>query len=142
MKTINEKQDEIIKEFEKFENWTEKYKHIIEYGKKLQGLENKYKEEDNLVKGCQSKVWLRAFMDGDLLKFEADSNAIITKGLVGLIVNVFSGHSPKEIIDSKLYFVNEIGLADNLSISRSNGLVSMMKKIKNYAIAYYIKTAE
>jgi len=139
MTTINEKQDEIIKEFE---NWTEKYKHIIEYGKKLQGLEDKYKEEDNLVKGCQSKVWLRAFMDGDLLKFEADSNAIITKGLVGLIVNVFSGHSPKEIIDSKLYFVNEIGLADNLSISRSNGLVSMMKKIKNYAIAYYIKTAE
>lgn len=133
-------QDEIIEEFSFFTDWMEKYEHIIEYGKGLPSLEESLKNDDNIVKGCQSRVWLHADMNEEKLCFQADSDAIITKGLVGLMVRVLSGHSPEEIATADLYFIDQIGLKEHLSPNRANGLASMIKKIKMYALAYDAKS--
>lgn len=117
----------------------EKYEHIIEFGKQLPEIEDELKSEENLVKGCQSRVWLSASLNDGVLHFDADSDAIITKGLVGLMVRVLSDHSPKEIAKADLYFVDQIGLKEHLSPNRANGLVSMIKKMKMYALAYQAK---
>lgn len=140
--SINEIQDEIIDEFSFFGDWMEKYEHIISFGKELPSIDDTLKSEDNLVKGCQSRVWLAAEMQDGKLSFEADSDAIITKGLVGLMVRVLSGHQPEEIASADLYFVDQIGLKEHLSPNRANGLASMIKKMKLYALAYQAKTKE
>ena len=134
--TINETQDEIIEEFELFDDWADKYEYIIDLGKKLKGLPEAQKTEDNIIKGCQSRVWLNARKDDNSLVFEADSEAIIVKGLVNMLIRVLSGHSPKEIAESDLYFMDKIGMSSHLAQTRSNGLASMVKQMKNYAIAY------
>lgn len=140
MSTINEIQDEIIEEFSFFDDWMQKYEHIIAFGKDLPALSDDLKTEENIVKGCQSKVWLHADLDGDSLKFSADSDAVITKGLVGLMVRVLSNHNPKDIAEANLYFVDQIGLKEHLSPNRANGLASMIKKMKMYGVAYQAKT--
>lgn len=137
--TINEIQDEIIEEFTLFDDWADKYEYIIDMGKKLKGLPQDQKTEDNIIKGCQSQVWLNAHKEGDNLIFEADSEAVIVKGLVSMLIRVLSGHSPKEIAESELYFIDQIGMSQHLAQTRSNGLVSMVKQMKNYAIAYQLK---
>jgi cysteine desulfuration protein SufE len=137
---INQKQDEIIEEFSLFDDWMGKYEHIIEIGKELAPLDDKHKTDDNLVRGCQSRVWLHAYLENGLLKFGADSDAIITKGLVALMVRVLSGHKPIEIATSELYFVDKIGLKEHLSPTRSNGLVSMIKQMKTYGLGFDAKT--
>ena len=134
--TINQIQDGIIEDFEVFEDWMDKYEYIISFGKELPSLEEQYKTEDNIVKGCQSKVWLHTEHDGVNINFAGDSDAIITKGLVGLLIRVLTGHPAKEILDSELYFIDRIGLKEHLSPNRSNGLVSMVKQMKMYALAY------
>ncbi|MDI9867465.1 MULTISPECIES: SufE family protein [Bacteroidota] len=136
--TINEIQDEIIEEFALFDDWADKYEYIIDMGKKLKGLPEDQKTEDNIIKGCQSRVWLNAHKDGENLVFEADSEAVIVKGLVSMLIRVLSGHSPKEIAESELYFIDQIGMSQHLAQTRSNGLVSMVKQMKNYAIAYQL----
>lgn len=137
--TINEIQDEIIEEFEFFGDWMEKYEHIIDFGKGLSGIDEELKTDENLVKGCQSRVWLHAHTDADRLKFEADSDAVITKGLIGLLIKVLDNQDPQEIANADLYFIDEIGLKEHLSPNRSNGLVSMVKKMKFYAMAHAAK---
>lgn len=137
--TIQEKEQDIIDEFSFYQDWMEKYEYIIELGKDLPVIDEQYKTEDNLVKGCQSKVWLHGEMDGDKVKYFADSDAVITKGIVSLLIRVFSGSTPEEIIHSDLRFVDEIGLKEHLSMNRANGLVSMIKQMKTYALAYSAK---
>ncbi|MBL4651941.1 MAG: SufE family protein [Flavobacteriales bacterium] len=137
--TIQSIQEEIVEEFSIFDDWMDKYEHIIESGKELESMSDELKLESNLVKGCQSQVWLHAEMEGTKLVFQADSDAIITKGLVSLMVRTLSGHTPKEILDAELSFVDEIGLKEHLSPTRSNGLVSMIKKIKLYALGFQTK---
>lgn len=137
--TINEKQDAIIEEFAFYDDWMEKYEHIIELGKELPLINEAYKTENHLIKGCQSKVWLHADYNNGQIEFSADSDAIITKGLVGMMISVLSGHSPKEIADTNIYFIDEIGLKSHLSPTRSNGLLSMLKQMKLYAVALYNK---
>jgi cysteine desulfuration protein SufE len=134
--TINESQDEIIEEFELFDDWADKYEYIIDLGKKLKGLPEEQKTEDNIIKGCQSRVWLNARKDEEKLIFEADSEAIIVKGLVNMLIRVLSGHTPQEIAKADLYFMEKIGMSQHLAQTRSNGLASMVKQMKNYAIAY------
>ncbi|GAB3172424.1 SufE family protein [Telluribacter humicola] len=134
--TINEIQDELIEDFELFDDWESKYEYIIDLGKQFPPLEEQYKTEENIIKGCQSKVWLHAFMDDNKLLFEADSDAIIVRGLVSMLVKVLSGHTPEEIAKSDLYFMERIGLHQHLAQTRSNGLASMLKQMKAYAIAY------
>jgi cysteine desulfuration protein SufE len=137
--TIKEIQDEIIDEFALFDEWMDKYEHIIDLGKELPIIEPQFKTEDNLIKGCQSRVWLHAALtDGNII-FSADSDAIITKGIIALMIRVFSNHTPKEIAESDLFFIDQIGLKEHLSPTRSNGLVSMVKQIKMYSIAYQAK---
>ncbi|HZH68056.1 MAG TPA: SufE family protein [Chitinophagales bacterium] len=133
---INELQDQVIEDFEMLEDWADKYEYLIDYGKSLSSMDDAHKTNDNLIKGCQSRVWLHAYMEDDLLKFQADSDAIITKGIVGLLVKILSGHTPKEVFDADLYFLEKIGLQEHLSPTRANGLVSMIKQIKIYAVAY------
>ena len=133
---INEIQDQVVEDFAMFEDWTDKYEYLIELGKTLEPLDDQYKIDDNLIRGCQSRVWLHAFLEEGLLKFRADSDAIITKGLIGLLIQVLSGHTPKEIAESDLYFLKQIGLAEHLSPTRANGLLSMVKQIKTYGVAY------
>ncbi len=137
--TINESQDEIIEEFELFDDWADKYEYIIDLGKKLKGLPEEQKTEDNIIKGCQSRVWLNAYKDEQKLIFEADSEAIIVKGLVNMLIRVLSGHTPQEIAKADLYFMDKIGMSQHLAQTRSNGLASMVKQMKNYAIAYALK---
>ena len=137
--TINESQDEIIEEFELFDDWADKYEYIIDLGKKLKGLPEEQKTEDNIIKGCQSRVWLNARKDEETLVFEADSEAIIVKGLVNMLIRVLSGHTPQEIAKADLYFMDKIGMSSHLAQTRSNGLASMVKQMKNYAIAYSLK---
>lgn len=137
--TINESQDEIIEEFELFDDWADKYEYIIDLGKKLKGLPEEQKTEDNIIKGCQSRVWLNAHKDEQKLVFEADSEAIIVKGLVNMLIRVLSGHTPQEIAKADLYFMEKIGMSQHLAQTRSNGLASMVKQMKNYAIAYSLK---
>lgn len=138
---INSIQDEIIEEFGFFDEWMEKYEHIISYGKGLAPMDEALKTDDNLVQGCQSRVWMHASMDDKgLIHFTADSDAVITKGIAGLMVRVLSGHSPTEVTEADLYFIDRIGLKEHLSPNRANGLVSMIKKIKMYALAYRAKS--
>lgn len=137
--TINEIQDELIDDFSFFEDWMEKYEYIIQLGKELPLISDSYKTDDLLIKGCQSRVWLHAdYKDGEVI-FTADSDAIITKGLVSLMIKVLSNQHPKDIVDSQLYFIDEIGLKEHLSPTRANGLVSMVKQMKLYAMALSTK---
>ncbi|MBP9019181.1 MAG: SufE family protein [Bacteroidales bacterium] len=134
--TIKEVEQQIIDEFSVFTDWLDKYEYLIELGKSLPLIDEKRKTDENLIRGCQSKVWLAAdYVDGKIY-FTADSDAIITKGIISLLIRVFSGRTPKEILDADLNFIKEIGLQDNLSPTRSNGLVSMIKQIKLYALAF------
>jgi len=135
--TIEEAQQEIIDEFEFLTDWMDKYEMIIQMGKEIPMIAEQYRVPDNLIKGCQSQVWLHPEYKNGLLYFTADSDALITKGLVTLIIKVLSGHTPKEIAESNLHFIDDIGLKSHLSPTRSNGLLSMVKQIKNYAIAFY-----
>ena len=135
-KSIEEREAEIIEAFSWLESWEEKYEYIIELGKNLPELEEKYKKEENIIKGCQSTVWLVAeFKDGKVF-YQADSDAVIVKGLVSMLISVLSGHEPDEILNAKLDFIKEIGMMTHLAQTRSNGLVAMVKQIKNYALAY------
>ncbi len=137
--TINEQQDKIIEDFEFFTDWMEKYEYIIQLGKELPLIDEAYKTEDHIIKGCQSQVWLHADYTDGKLYFTADSDAIITKGLVSMMIQVLSGYTPKEIADADIYFIDKIGLRNHLSPTRSNGLLSMLKQIKLYAVVYATK---
>ncbi|WPY98911.1 MULTISPECIES: SufE family protein [unclassified Christiangramia] len=134
--TIQEKQNEVIDEFAMFDDWMQRYEYMIELGKSLPLIDEKYKIEENLIKGCQSKVWVHAELDGDRLLFTADSDAIITKGIVAILIRVFSDQHPSQIIEANTQFIDEIGLKEHLSPTRANGLVSMIKQLKMYALAY------
>ena len=136
MQTIDKIQQEIIDEFNMFEDWMQKYEYIIDMGKELAPIDQKHKLEKNLIKGCQSRVWLHAEIKNDLLVFYGDSDAIMTKGIVALLLRVLSEQSPEDIINSKLDFLDKIGLKDQLSATRANGLASMVKQMKIYALAY------
>lgn len=133
---IEDIQNEIIDEFSMFEDWEERYQYMIDLGKTLPLIEDKYKTEDNIIKGCQSKVWVHAEMKDDKVVFTADSDAIITKGIIAILIRVFSNQHPKDIIDANTDFIDKIGLKEHLSPTRANGLVSMIKQLKMYAIAY------
>lgn len=137
--TLNEQQNEIIEEFSVFDDWMDKYNYLIELSKDLPAIDPKYKTQEYLIEGCQSKVWLFAKMDGDVVKFSADSDAIITKGIAALLVRVLSGQKPADILNNELYFIDKIGLQQNLSPTRSNGLLAMVKQMKLYAMAYQAK---
>lgn len=139
MSTINEKQDEVIEEFEGFTDWMDKYQMLIDLGNDLEPLDAKYKTEQNLIDGCQSRVWLQADYKDGLLYFTADSDALITKGIIALLIEVLSAQTPKDIADADLYFIDRIGLRDHLSPTRSNGLLAMVKQIKMYAVAFGMK---
>lgn len=136
--TINEIQDELIEDFAFFTDWMEKYEYIIQLGKEVPLIDEQYKTDDYIIKGCQSKVWLFPEINDGKVYFTADSDAIITKGLVSLMVKVLSGHTPKEIVDTELYFVDQIGLKEHLSPTRANGLLSMIKQMKLYALALQV----
>jgi cysteine desulfuration protein SufE len=137
--TIQEEQDAIIEEFALFGDWMEKYEYIIQLGKDLPLIDEQYKVDENLIRGCQSRVWLHAsFVDGKLW-FTADSDALITKGLISMVVRILTGHTPVEIASAEVYFIDAIGLRSHLSPTRSNGLLSMLKQMKNYAVAYQVK---
>ena len=137
--TINEIQDEIIDEFSGFDDWMDKYQLLIDLGNEQEPLDEKYKTESNLIDGCQSRVWLQCDYVAGKLNFTAESDALIVKGIVALLIRVLSGHTPKEIMDADLYFIDRIGLKDHLSPTRSNGLLAMMKQMKMYAVGYSLK---
>ena len=132
-------QQDIIEEFEFFSDWMEKYEHLIALGKELPLIDQAHKTDENLIKGCQSKVWLYGEMKDGEIQFSADSDAIITKGIIALMVRTLSGHSPEEIVNAKMDFVDQIGLKEHLSPTRANGLVSMIKRMKFYALAFQTK---
>ena len=134
--SIQEIQQEIIEEFSMFDDWEERYQYMIELGKTLPLINPTYKTDDNLIKGCQSKVWVHAELKDDKIEFTADSDAIITKGIIAILIRVFSNQHPKDIIDADVSFIDQIGLKEHLSPTRANGLVSMIKQLKLYAIAY------
>ena len=136
MSTIQKIQAEIVEDFGMFDDWMQKYEYLIDLGKDLAPIKEQYKTEDNLIKGCQSRVWLHAEHTGGKIIFTADSDAIMTKGIVAILINVLSNQAPKDIVTAKLDFINEIGLKEQLSPTRANGLVSMIKKMKLYAIAF------
>lgn len=137
--TINELQDKVVEEFSELTDWMDKYQMLIELGNELEPLDERYKTEKNIIDGCQSRVWLQCdIVDGQLV-FTADSDALITKGIIALLIRVISNHTPQEIIDAEFYFIDRIGLRQHLSPTRSNGLLSMVKQIKAYALAYSIK---
>ncbi len=137
--TLIEEERSVVEEFSVLEDWMDKYEYLIELGKSLPMIEESSKTEANLIKGCQSRVWLNSsFSDGKVF-FTADSDAIITKGIISLLIRVYNGRTPKEILDSDFSFISEIGLKENLSPTRANGLVSMIKQIKEYALAYSLK---
>lgn len=140
--TINELQDEVIEEFENFTDWMDKYQMLIDLGNELTPLDEKYKTEQNLIDGCQSRVWIQCDCQDGVLIFTADSDALIVKGIIALLLKVLSGHSPKEILDTELYFIDRIGLREHLSPTRSNGLLAMVKQIRAYAVAYQAKQEE
>ena len=137
--TINEMQDEIIEEFSDFEDWMDKYQLLIDLGSDQPPLEEKYKNEQNLIDGCQSRVWLQADMIDGKLHFQAESDALIVKGIVALLIRVLGDHTPQEILDTDLYFIERIGLSEHLSPTRSNGLLAMIKQMKMYALAFKAK---
>jgi len=134
--TIQDVQNEIVDEFSMFEDWMQRYEYMIELGKELPLIAEEFKTEDNIIKGCQSKVWIHAEMNNNTIAFTADSDAIITKGIIAILLRVFSNQSPKDIIDANMDFIDDIGLKEHLSPTRANGLISMIKQIKLYAIAY------
>lgn len=134
--TINEAQDEVIEEFNDFTDWMDKYQLLIDLGGELNALGEQYKNDDNLIDGCQSRVWIQCDVKDALLFFTADSDALIVKGIIALLIKVLSGHTAKEILDADLYFIDQIGLKDHLSPTRSNGLLAMVKRIKSYALVY------
>ena len=147
--SINEIQDEIIEEFSGFDDWMDKYQLLIDLGNDLEPLDEKYKTEQNLIDGCQSRVWLQAdyinkeledrSLEPGVIRFRAESDALIVKGIVSLLIRVLSGHTPQEILDADLYFIEEIGLKEHLSPTRSNGLVAMVKQMRVYALAFSTK---
>ena len=137
--TINELQDEVIAEFSDFDDWMDRYQLLIELGNEQEPLDEKYKTEQNLIEGCQSRVWLQADEVGGKVIFKAESDALIVKGIIALLIKVVSGHTPDEILNSELYFIDRIGLKDHLSPTRSNGLLSMVKQMRMYALAFKAK---
>ena len=139
MQTINEIQDEVIEEFSAFDDWMDKYQMLIDLGNDLEPLDEQYKTEQNLIEGCQSRVWLQCDVVDGRLHFSAESDALIVKGIIALLIRVLNDHTPDEILGTELYFVDQIGLKDHLSPTRSNGLLSMVKQIRMYALAYKMK---
>ena len=140
--SINELQDEVIAEFSDFDDWMDRYQLLIDLGNEQEPLDEKYKTEQNLIEGCQSRVWLQADdVDGKIV-FNAESDALIVKGIIALLIKVLSGHTPDEILNADLYFIDKIGLRDHLSPTRSNGLLSMVKQIRMYALAFKAKRRE
>ena len=139
VQTIESTEDEIVDEFSLFDNWENKYEYIIDLGKKLEPLSSEYKIDENKIKGCQSQVWLIANEEDGRIYFKADSDAVIVKGLVSMLIRVLSGHKSQEILDAKLEFIDKIGMKNHLAQTRSNGLLSMVKQMKNYALAYKLK---
>ncbi len=137
--TINEIQSELVDEFSMFDDWMDRYEYMIELGKSLPMIDSQYKKEENLIKGCQSKVWLHAELEDGKIIYTADSDAIITKGIVSILIRTFTNQSPSEILSADTNFIDEIGLKEHLSPTRANGLVSMIKQIKLYAIAFQTK---
>ena len=137
--SIASKQAEVVSEFAMFDDWMQRYEYMIELGKSLPLIAPKYKTDDHIIKGCQSKVWLNSSFNDNMVIFEADSDAIISKGIISLLVKVFSGHKPDEIIEANIDFIEKIGLDSHLSQTRANGLLSMIKQIKIYALAYKAK---
>lgn len=137
--TINELQDQTIEEFADFEDWMDKYALLIDLGNSLPPLEEKYKTESNLIEGCQSRVWLQADYTNGKISFKGESDAVIVKGIVSLLINILSDHTPQEILDADLYFIEKIGLKEHLSPTRSNGLVAMVKQMRMYALAFKTK---
>ena len=135
MNSIEEKQAEIVEEFSMFEDWMQRYEYMIELGKSLPLIDEQYKTDDNIIKGCQSRVWVHADKIGNHIEFTADSDAVITKGIIAILIRVFSGQTPENIMKADTEFIDEIGLKEHLSPTRANGLVSMIKQIKMYAIA-------
>ncbi|MGV8993462.1 MAG: SufE family protein [Flavobacterium sp.] len=133
---IEDKKEEIIEEFSFFEDWDERFQYVIDLGKDLPIIEEQYKTDDNIISGCQSKVWLHASLNDGKIEFTADSDAIITKGIIAILIRVFSNQSPAEILKANLDFIDQIGLKSHLSPTRANGLVSMIKQIKMYALAF------
>ena len=140
--TINEVQDEVIEEFSGLDDWMDRYQLLIDLGNEQEPLADEYKTESNLIDGCQSRVWLKADYQDGQLQFRAESDALIVKGIVALLIRVLSGHTPQEILDADLYFIDRIGLREHLSPTRSNGLLAMMKQMKAYAVAYGVKGEE
>ena len=140
--TINEAQDEVIEEFSDFTDWMDKYQLLIDLGNEQKPLNDKYKTESNLIDGCQSRVWLQADYKDGKIYFTAESDALIVKGIIALLIRVLSGHTPQEILDADLYFIERIGLKDHLSPTRSNGLLAMVKQIRMYALAFKVKNEE
>ena len=138
--TINEIQDEIIAEFSDFDDWMDRYQMLIDMGSEQPPLDERYKTEQNLIDGCQSRVWLQADLADGKVQFQAESDALIVKGIVALLVRVLSDHTPQEILDADLYFIDRIGLREHLSPTRSNGLGAMLKQMKMYALAFKVKT--
>lgn len=137
--TINEKQDQVIEEFGVFYDWMDKYAYLIDLGNSLGAIDEKAKIPQNLIEGCQSRVWLNAEMEDGRIVFTAESDAVIVKGIISLLVRVMSGHTPDEILDADLYFIDKIGLKEHLSPTRANGLLSMVKQVKLYALAFKAK---
>ena len=139
MKTINELQDEVIEEFSDFDDWMDKYQLLIDLGNEQEPLAPEYKNDQNLIDGCQSRVWLQADLVDGKVEFQAESDALIVKGIIALLIKVASGHTPDEILDNELYFIEAIGLKDHLSPTRSNGLLAMVKQMRMYALAFKAK---
>ena len=137
--TINEIQDNVIEEFSAFDDWMDKYSLLIDLGNSLPALDERYKTESNLIEGCQSRVWLQADYSDGLIHFQGESDAVIVKGIVSLLIKIISGHTPDEILNADLYFVDKIGLKEHLSPTRSNGLVAMLKQMRLYAMAFKSK---
>jgi cysteine desulfuration protein SufE len=139
VESIQEKQNQIIDEFNFFQDWSEKYQYLIDLGKSLPDFDQNNRVDSNLINGCQSKVWLNSSFNDNIVIFEADSDAIISKGIISLLIRVFSGHNPKDILEANIDFIEKIGLNSHLSQTRANGLLSMIKQIKIYALAYQVK---
>ena len=139
--TLNDIQDEVIEEFSSFTDWMDKYQLLIDLGNELEPLDEKYKTESNLIDGCQSRVWLQADLIDGKMVLQAESDALIVKGIVALLIRVLSGHSPQEVLHADLYFIEQIGLKEHLSPTRSNGLLAMLKQIKMYALVFSSKQA-
>ena len=141
MKTINELQDEVIEEFSDFDDWMDKYQLLIDLGNEQEPLAPEYRNDQNLIDGCQSRVWLQADLVDGKVEFQAESDALIVKGIIALLIKVVSGHTPDEILENELYFIEAIGLKEHLSPTRSNGLLAMVKQMRMYALAFKAKMA-